>query len=96
MVRREGHGPLPVPHGDGALIKQPQGTGCSFEVLGLTCAQIGKAHPRPLGGDGITALNTELGDYQADEPMDKLGETLSLPPFLEGRRAQIEAGLKKL
>jgi len=28
--------------------------------------------------------------------MDKLGTTLSLPPFLEGRREQIEAGLKKL
>jgi glyoxalase family protein len=34
--------------------------------------------------------------FQADEPMDKLGETLSLPPFLESKRAAIEAGLKKL
>ena len=34
--------------------------------------------------------------FQADEPMDKLGETLSLPPFLEAKRAAIEAGLKKL
>lgn len=34
--------------------------------------------------------------FQADEPMDKLGETLSLPPFLENRRASIEAKLKKL
>ena len=34
--------------------------------------------------------------FQADEPMDKLGETLSLPPFLEGKRAAIEAKLKKL
>jgi hypothetical protein len=28
--------------------------------------------------------------------MGTLGETLSLPPFLEGRRQQIEAGLKRL
>jgi glyoxalase family protein len=34
--------------------------------------------------------------FQTDEPMDKLGETLSLPPFLENRRASIEAKLKKL
>lgn len=34
--------------------------------------------------------------FQADEPMDKLGETLSLPPFLEAKRAAIEAKLKKL
>ncbi len=41
-------------------------------------------------------IATDGPGFQADEPMDKLGETLSLPPFLEGRRAQIEAGLKKL
>jgi glyoxalase family protein len=34
--------------------------------------------------------------FDADEPMDKLGERLSLPPFLEGRRKEIEAGLKPL
>jgi glyoxalase family protein len=41
-------------------------------------------------------LATDGPGFHADEPMDKLGETLSLPPFLESRRAQIEAGLKKL
>lgn len=41
-------------------------------------------------------LATDAPGFATDEPMDKLGETLSLPPFLEGRRAQIEAGLKKL
>ena len=41
-------------------------------------------------------LATDGPGFQADEPMDKLGETLSLPPFLEDRRAAIEAGLKKL
>jgi glyoxalase family protein len=34
--------------------------------------------------------------FATDEPLDKLGEKLSLPPFLEGRRQQIEAGLKPL
>ena len=41
-------------------------------------------------------IATDGPGFQADEPMEKLGETLSLPPFLEARRATIEAGLKKL
>ena len=41
-------------------------------------------------------LATDGPGFQADEPMATLGETLSLPPFLESRRAAIEAGLKKL
>ena len=41
-------------------------------------------------------LATNGPGFQADEPMDKLGETLSLPPFLESKRAAIEAKLKKL
>jgi glyoxalase family protein len=34
--------------------------------------------------------------FGVDEPMDRLGEKLVLPPFLEGQRAQIEAGLKAI
>ena len=34
--------------------------------------------------------------FGVDEPMDKLGEKLVLPPFLEARRAEIEAGLKAI
>jgi glyoxalase family protein len=34
--------------------------------------------------------------FAVDEPLDKLGETLVLPPFLEGDRKRIEAGLKPL
>ena len=41
-------------------------------------------------------LATDGPGFAADEPMESLGETLSLPPFLEAKRAQIEAGLKKL
>jgi glyoxalase family protein len=34
--------------------------------------------------------------FAVDEPLDKLGESLVLPPFLEGDRKAIEAGLKPL
>lgn len=39
-------------------------------------------------------IATDIPGFSADEPMESLGETLSLPPFLEPRRASIEAGLK--
>ena len=41
-------------------------------------------------------LATDGPGFAVDEPADKLGESLVLPPFLEGRRAEIEAGLKPL
>ncbi len=41
-------------------------------------------------------LATDGPGFAADEPLDALGERLALPPFLEPRRAQIEAGLKPL
>jgi glyoxalase family protein len=41
-------------------------------------------------------LATDGPGFDADEPMEHLGEKLSLPPFLEGRRAEIEARLKPL
>lgn len=41
-------------------------------------------------------LATDGPGFTADEPLDTLGERLALPPFLEGRRAAIEAGLKPL
>ena len=34
--------------------------------------------------------------FAVDEPLESLGESLSLPPFLEGRRAEIEARLKPI
>ena len=34
--------------------------------------------------------------FGVDEPMDRLGEKLVLPPFLEARRAEIEKGLKAI
>jgi glyoxalase family protein len=41
-------------------------------------------------------IATDEPGFTADEPMETLGEKLSLPPFLEGRRREIEAGLKPL
>ncbi|WP_243369348.1 ring-cleaving dioxygenase [Microvirga solisilvae] len=41
-------------------------------------------------------IATDGPGFATDEPMDKLGESLALPPFLEPRRAEIEAGLKPL
>jgi glyoxalase family protein len=41
-------------------------------------------------------IATDGPGFATDEPMDKLGEKLSLPPFLESRRKEIEAGLKPL
>jgi len=38
-------------------------------------------------------IATDGPGMTADEPLDHLGERLSLPPFLEGRRAEIEKGL---
>jgi glyoxalase family protein len=41
-------------------------------------------------------IATDGPGFAVDEPMETLGERLALPPFLEGRRAEIEAGLKPL
>ena len=41
-------------------------------------------------------IATDGPGFTADEPLDALGESLALPPFLEPRRAEIEAGLKSL
>jgi glyoxalase family protein len=41
-------------------------------------------------------IATDGPGFASDEPIETLGEKLALPPFLEPRRAQIEAGLKPL
>jgi glyoxalase family protein len=47
-------------------------------------------------GGILFEIATDGPGFATDEPMDTLGEKLALPPFLEGRRAQIEAGLRPL
>lgn len=41
-------------------------------------------------------LSTDEPGFATDEPMDALGQELALPPFLEPKRAQIEASLRPL
>lgn len=41
-------------------------------------------------------IATDGPGFATDEPADKLGERLALPPFLESKRKAIEAGLKPL
>jgi glyoxalase family protein len=41
-------------------------------------------------------IATDGPGFATDEPMETLGEKLALPPFLESRRREIEAGLKPL
>jgi glyoxalase family protein len=41
-------------------------------------------------------LATDGPGFTADEPLERLGQSLALPPFLEGRREEIEAGLRPL
>ena len=41
-------------------------------------------------------IATDGPGFATDEPMADLGKTLSLPSFLEAKRAKIEAGLKPL
>jgi glyoxalase family protein len=47
--------------------------------------------------NGVTfEIATDGPGFAVDEPLDALGNKLVLPPFLEGQRAEIEAGLKPL
>ncbi len=47
-------------------------------------------------GGVLFEIATDGPGFATDEPLETLGESLALPPFLEPRRAAIEAGLKPL
>ncbi len=47
-------------------------------------------------GGVLFEIATEGPGFATDEPLETLGQSLSLPPFLEARRASIERGLKPL
>ena len=47
-------------------------------------------------GGVLFEIATDGPGFATDEPLETLGERLALPPFLEPRRAVIEAGLKPL
>ena len=47
-------------------------------------------------GGNLFEIATDGPGFAVDEPLETLGESLSLPPFLERQRDQIEARLKPL
>jgi glyoxalase family protein len=47
-------------------------------------------------GGVLFEIATDPPGFAVDEPANSLGQSLKLPPFLEGRRAAIEAALPKL
>ncbi|HCF99562.1 MAG TPA: ring-cleaving dioxygenase, partial [Chloroflexi bacterium] len=47
-------------------------------------------------GGVLFEIATDGPGFTADEEVEHLGEALSLPPFLESRRAEIEAVLPPL
>ena len=47
-------------------------------------------------GNILIELATDGPGFVTDEPLATLGESLAFPPFLEGRRAHIEAGLRPI
>jgi glyoxalase family protein len=47
-------------------------------------------------GGNLFELATDGPGFDVDESLETMGEALSLPPFLESRRAEIEARLKPL
>jgi glyoxalase family protein len=49
-----------------------------------------------ISGGILFELATDGPGFATDEPLESLGERLALPPFLEPRRDQIEAGLKPI
>jgi glyoxalase family protein len=45
-------------------------------------------------GGVLFEIATDGPGFATDEPLERLGESLALPPFLEPRRKEIEAGLQ--
>lgn len=44
-------------------------------------------------GEILFEIATDDPGFAADEPLDALGQALKLPPFLEGRRPELEEAL---
>jgi glyoxalase family protein len=83
-------------------------TSADYETWARRLAESGRPNSGPVDrfwfrslylrepGGLLIEIATDEPGFTTDEPLDKLGETLSLPPFLEPRRREIEAGLKPL
>jgi glyoxalase family protein len=83
-------------------------TNADYDAWTRRLAESGRPHSGPVDRHWFRSLYfrepngilieiaTDEPGFATDEPLDKLGETFSLPPFLEPRRREIEAGLKPL
>jgi glyoxalase family protein len=83
-------------------------TNADYDAWAQRLAQSGRPNSGPVDrfwfrslyfrepGGLLIEIATDEPGFATDEPLDKLGETLSLPPFLESRRREIEAGLTPL
>ena len=50
----------------------------------------------PEPSSAMCEKSTRSPGFTVDEPLEHLGEKLSIPPFLEGRRPEIEATVRPL
>lgn len=78
------------------LAKQSVLEGMGFRTSGLIDRYYFQSLYFREPGGTLFELATEGPGFASDEDPEHLGERLALPPFLEPRRAEIEAGLKPL
>jgi len=83
-------------------------TAGDYEAWGRRLAESGMPNSGPVDrfwfrslyfrepGGILIEIATDEPGFATDEPLERLGETLSLPPFLEPRRREIQAGLAPL
>ena len=69
---------------------------CACRTAARSTASISRALYFREPNGILFEIATDGPGFAADEPLETLGERLSLPPFLEARRAAIEANLKPL
>lgn len=70
--------------------------GCGFTTSGLVDRYYFKSIYFREPNGILYELATDEPGFTNDEPLDKLGESLALPPFLEPQRDSIEASLKPI
>ena len=85
-------------------IGDRRGEGNALGNLGLAYADLSETHRAIQFYEQQLVIVREIGDRRGEGAalhnmslaLDQLGERLALPPFLETRRKEIEAGLKPL
>ena len=91
--------PRRVPHAGRGAISRLDAATCPNSAF-ANSGEIDRFYFRSLyfrEPNGILfEIATDGPGFATDEPMATLGEKLALPPFLEPRRAEIEAGLKPI